>query len=313
MLNYTLRRLSWAIAAVFFVATLTFGLLQLVPGGPFSRLKQLPPEVENNLKARYHLNDPVWKQYLDYLANLAQGDLGPSFKYPDRTVNELIAEGFPISAALGTAALVLALVFGGLTGIAAALYHRQWPDYLAMCLVTIGYSVPGFILAGLLMYLFADRLGWFPAALWGSPAQAVLPALALAAMPAAVTARFVRTGLLEELQQDYIRTARAKGLSLRIVVFRHALRNAILPLLTYLGPMVATILTGSFVVENVFAIPGLGQYFVNSITNRDYTVILGVTVFYIILLIGVNLLVDLAYAWADPRLKQNRGGTSLWT
>lgn len=264
--------------------------------------------MQKNIEARYHLNDPLWKQYVDYLGNLLVWDLGPSFKYEATTVNEIINKSFPVSATLGAAAVSFALIMGILAGIIAALNHNKWQDYLAMLTATIGFAVPSFIMAGVLMYVFALKLRWFPAALWGSPAQAVLPALALAGMPTAVIARFMRSNLLEVMQQDYIRTARAKGLSQRVVVYRHALRNAIMPIITYLGPLVAGIFTGSFVVESIFAIPGLGQYFVSSISNRDYTVILGVTVFYSIFLVAMNFLVDLAYVWVDPRIKLNEGG-----
>lgn len=310
MFRFLMRRLGSSIMAVFFVITITFMLMHSIPGGPFAREKAIPPEIKEALEARYHLSDPLWKQYVDYLGNLAQGDLGPSFKYKGTTVNEIIAQCFPVSAALGTVAILFSLVVGILSGIIAALNHNKWQDYLAMLLATVGFAVPSFILAGFLMYIFALKLQWFPAALWGSPSQVVLPALALAGMPTAVIARFMRSSLLEVMQQDYIRTARAKGLSNRVVVYRHALRNAIMPIITYLGPLVAGIFTGSFVVENIFAIPGLGQYFVSSISNRDYTVILGVTVFYSVFLVAMTLVVDLAYSWIDPRIKLSEGGNS---
>lgn len=303
LLKYFLRRVGSALLAIFFVVTLTFMLMHSIPGGPFASERNVPDEIQRNLDIRYHLNDPLWKQYVDYLNDLVHGDLGPSFKYQARTVNDLIKEGFPISATLGVVAIAFALIMGILAGIVAALNHNKWPDYLAMLLATIGFAVPSFIMAGLLMYFFAYQLRWFPAALWGTPQQVVLPALALAGMPTAVIARFMRSSLLEVLQQDYIRTARAKGLSDRVIIYRHALRNAIMPVITYLGPLVASIFTGSFVVENIFAIPGLGQYFVSSISNRDYTVILGVTVFYSVFLVAMNLLVDIAYVWVDPRIK----------
>jgi oligopeptide transport system permease protein len=294
--------------SVFFIVTLTFSLMHTIPGGPFAREKAIPPEILKNIEARYHLNDPLWRQYLDYLKNLTRWDLGPSFKYKTTSVNEIINKSFPISATLGALAVGFALIVGVLSGVIAALNHNKWQDYLAMVAATIGFAVPSFILAGVLIYVFAYKLRWFPAALWGSPSQLVLPALALAGMPTAVVARFMRSNLLEVMQQDYIRTARAKGLSQQVVVYKHALRNASLSIITYLGPLVAGIFTGSFVVESIFAIPGLGQYFVSSIVNRDYTVILGVTVFYSIFLITMNLLVDLAYVWIDPRIRLSKGG-----
>lgn len=306
--KYLLQRLVSSVLAVLFIVTLTFSLMHTIPGGPFAREKAIPPEVLKNIEARYHLNDPLWKQYLDYLNNLTRWDLGPSFKYKATSVNEIINKSFPVSATLGALAVGIALIVGVLSGVIAALNHNKWQDYLAMVVATIGLAVPSFILAGVLMYVFAYKLRWFPAALWGSPSQMVLPALALAGMPTAVVARFMRSNLLEVMQQDYIRTARAKGLSQQVVVYKHALRNASLSIITYLGPLVAGIFTGSFVVESIFAIPGLGQYFVSSIANRDYTVILGVTVFYSIFLITMNLLVDLAYVWVDPRIRISKGG-----
>ncbi|MFZ3171251.1 MAG: ABC transporter permease [Carboxydocellales bacterium] len=306
--RYLLQRLVSSVLAVLFIVTLTFSLMHTIPGGPFAREKAIPPEVLKNIEARYHLNDPLWLQYQDYLKNLTRWDLGPSFKYKATSVNEIINKSFPVSATLGALAVGFALIVGVLSGVIAALNHNKWQDYLAMVVATIGFAVPSFILAGVLMYVFAYKLRWFPAALWGSPSQMVLPALALAGMPTAVVARFMRSNLLEVMQQDYIRTARSKGLSQLVVVYKHALRNASLSIITYLGPLVAGIFTGSFVVESIFAIPGLGQYFVSSIANRDYTVILGVTVFYSIFLITMNLLVDLAYVWVDPRIRLSKGG-----
>lgn len=308
MTRYILRRLVSSVLAVFFVASITFFLMHAIPGGPFASEKEVPPEIQKNLEERYHLNDPLWKQYVDYLGNLVHWDLGPSFKYEGTTVNEIINKSFPVSASLGAMAVSFSLVVGISAGIIAALNHNKWPDYLAMLLSTVGFAVPSFILAGVLMYVFALKLQLLPAALWGTPQQAILPALALSGMPTAVIARFMRSSLLEVMQQDYIRTARAKGLAQRMVVYRHALRNAMMPIITYMGPLVASIFTGSFVVESIFAIPGLGQYFVSSISNRDYTVILGVTVFYSIFLVIMNLLVDLAYIWVDPRIKLDKGG-----
>lgn len=274
-----------------------------IPGGPFASEKKLPDVILRNLEQRYHLNDPLYKQYAGYFINLLQGDLGPSFKYENRTVNSIIREGFPVSAALGSLAILLSLSAGILAGTVAALRQKRWQDYTAMTLVTFGLSIPSFILAGLLMYVFAYKLRILPSALWGTWQQAILPTLALAALPTAFIARLVRSSMLEVLQLDYIRTARAKGLSESYIILRHALPNAILPVVTYTGPLIAAILTGSFVVEFIFAIPGLGRWFVQSITNRDYTVILGVTVFYSAFLMLMNLIVDLIYVAIDPRIK----------
>lgn len=285
------------------IVTVVFFLMHAIPGGPFASEKKLPPEIIRNLNARYHLDDPLWKQYRDYLGNLVRGDLGPSFKYQDRTVNDLVKEGFPVSATLGAIAVGLALIVGCLAGIIAALRHNMWQDYTAIVLATINFSVPSFIMAALLMYIFALKLAWLPAAMWGTPQQVVLPALALSAYPTAFIASLMRSSMLEVLQQDYIKTARAKGLSERAVIWRHGIRNAILPVITYLGPLIAGVFTGSFIIERIFAIPGLGEHFVTSISNRDYTVILGVTVFYSAFLMSMNFLVDIAYVVIDPRIK----------
>ena len=260
MLGFILRRIGTIFLALFLISSFTFFGMKIIPGGPFDGEKRLPPAVEKNIRAKYRLDDPLLVQYRDYLVNLAQGDFGPSFKYPTRTVNQIIAEGFPVSASLGAAALLLALSLGILLGIISALKQNQWQDYLAIIIATIGFSVPSFVLATLLQYVFSYKLGWLPPAMWGSWQQAVLPAVSLAALPTAAIARLMRSNMLEVLQQDYIRTARAKGLKTRVVIYRHALRNALMPIITYLGPLIAGIFTGSFVVEHIFAIPGLGRY-----------------------------------------------------
>lgn len=286
------------------IITVTFVLMHAIPGGPFTAEKALPEAVMKNIEARYRLNDPLPKQYVDYWANLLRGDLGPSFKYESRSVNEIIAEGFPVSAELGLVSVSLSVLIGIPAGMAGALYQNRWPDHLVMLLATVGISVPSFILATLLIFCFALWLRILPAAMWGAPEYVILPALALAGMPTAFIARLTRSSMLEVLAQDYIRTARAKGIAPFTILWRHALKNALLPVVTYLGPMIAAIFTGSFVIESIFAIPGLGRHFVTSIYNRDYTVILGITVFYSALLVLMNFLVDLAYLWLDPRIKQ---------
>ncbi|MEW6727643.1 ABC transporter permease [Desulforudis sp. 1088] len=302
MLRFLVRRLGTMLLALWLVATVTFIMMHSVPGGPFASEKQVPPAVLKNLNARYHLDDPLWKQYADYLINLAQGDFGPSFKL-DRTVNEIIAEAFPVSATLGFVAVTFAVIVGLFLGVVSALRQNRWPDYIAMALATFNFSVPSFILSGLLMYVFAFKLRLLPPAMWGSWQQVVLPALALSALPTAFIARLMRSSMLEVLQQDYIKTARAKGLSERVIVMRHAVRNAIMPVVTYLGPLIAAVLTGSFVIEHIFAIPGLGKYFVNSVLGRDYTMIMGTTIFYSAFLMLMNLIVDLVYTLIDPRIK----------
>ncbi|MDR3565460.1 MAG: ABC transporter permease [Negativicutes bacterium] len=307
MLQYILNRFLAMVIVLLIITTATFVLMHAVPGGPFTAEKNLPESVLQNINERYHLNDPLWKQYTDYIANVARGDLGPSFKYESRTVNDIIAESFPVSAELGTIAVLIAIILGIPAGIVAALRQNRWPDYLAMFGATIGISVPNFILATLFIYVFALKLQLFPVAMWDGPEYAVLPALALAAFPTAFIARLMRSSMLEIMGQDYIRTARAKGLPGYVVIYRHALKNAALPVVTYLGPLIAAIFTGSFVIETIFAIPGLGRHFVTSIYNRDYTVILGVTVFYSTMLVFLNFLVDIAYAWLDPRIKLDGG------
>jgi len=307
LFRYTLKRLLAILITLWFIVTLTFILMHSIPGGPFSYEKELPPTIIKNLNARYHLDWPLWKQYLDYLAHLIRWDLGPSFKYESMTVNDIINKGFPVSATLGGIALGISLVVGITAGIISAMKQYQWQDSLVMLLATLGFSVPSFILASLFIFVFSYKLHWLPAALWGSPVQVIMPALALAALPTAFIARMVRSTMLEVLAQDYIRTAWAKGLSGRQVVYRHALKNALLPVLTYLGPLTAGILTGSFVVEKILAIPGMGRQFVTSIANRDYTTIMGVTVFYSIFLVFANFIVDIAYAYLDPRIKVTGG------
>lgn len=308
MLRYILHRLLSSLVVLLAIITITFLLMHAIPGGPFTGEKNLSPTVKKNIEERYRLNDPLWQQYRDYIVHLASFDLGPSFKYEGRTVNSIIQESFPVSLQLGSLSIILAVLFGIPAGAIAALRQNSWQDYLTMLLATLGVSVPGFVFATLLIYLFAIKLQWLPAALWNGPTHMILPALALASQPTAFIARLTRSSLLEVLAQDYIKTARAKGLSQTAILFRHALKNALIPVITYLGPMAASIITGSFVIENIFAIPGLGRHFVTSIYNRDYTVILGITVFYSALVILFNLLVDLIYPLLNPRIQLTTKG-----
>lgn len=303
-------RIISSLATLLLIITITFILMHNIPGGPFAGEKAVAPEVARNIEKHYHLDEPLGWQYIDYLKKIIRLDFGPSFKYPDRTVNELIREGFPVSASLGLIAVLVALAFGVPAGVLSALKHTRWQDNLVMLAAIFGVSVPGFILAALLQYLFSYKLQWLPAALWGTPAHLVLPVLALSALPMAFFARLVRSGMLEVLAQDYIRTARSKGLSEAGVILRHALKNALIPLVTVLGPVLANLLTGTFVIERIFAIPGLGNYFVNSIYNRDYFVILGLTVFYAMLLLVINMIVDIGYMFIDPRIKLMRKESS---
>lgn len=310
MLTYLIKRLFNSIIVLWIVMTVTFLLMHAIPGGPFTQEKSLPPAVKANIEARYKLNDPLLTQYGDYISNVVVGDLGPSFKYVGRSVNDIIAESFPVSLELGLESVIIALLIGVPAGILAAYRRNTWQDKGVNFLTTFGIAVPGFVMAALLVDIFAMRLGWFPAAMWDGWQNRILPAVALAVMPMAFITRLTRSSMLEVLGQDYIKTAKAKGLSTVYILFRHALPNALVPVVTYLGPMVASILTGSFVIETIFAIPGLGSYFVTSIYNRDYTVILGVTIFYSALIIFMNIIVDIIYPLLDPRIKLGKGGES---
>lgn len=307
MTRYVFRRLGGAIIILWVIITVTFALMHAIPGGPFTTEKKLPPQVKASIEAKYHLDDPVWKQYGDYLGGVITGDLGPSYKYEGRSVNDIISDAFPISAQLGLLSLMVAVVGGIAAGAISAMRPNGIVDYAVTILSTIGISVPTFIIGAVLVYVVGFELGWFPVALWRGPSYMVLPVLTLAAQPMAFIARLTRSGLLDVYQQEYIRTARAKGLSSWTILTRHALGNAILPVITYLGPLAASLLTGSFIVETIFSIPGLGQYFVTSIYNRDYTVILGITIFYSALVVFLNILVDMIYPLIDPRVTTEEG------
>ena len=310
MLLYFLKRMGGALVVLWAVITITFFLMHAIPGGPFTSEKKLPPAVLATVEARYHLNDPLSEQYVTYLEHAAVLDLGPSYKYPGKTVNDIIGETFPVSAELGLISLLLALGAGVIGGMLAAWRKNKWLDYLLMIGATLGVSVPSFILAAVLIQLFAFTWPVLPAAMWKGPAYVILPALALAAQPTAFIMRLTRSSILDALGQDYIKTARSRGVSTLRLLSHHALRNALLPVVSYIGPLAAALLTGSFIVETIFAIPGLGRHFVTSIYNRDYTVILGITIFYSFLIIFMNLLIDMIYPLLDPRitLKKDKGG-----
>ncbi|MFZ3102248.1 MAG: ABC transporter permease [Desulfitobacteriaceae bacterium] len=303
MARYLLNRIVSAFFVVWFVVTLTFFLMHSIPGGPFSSERVLPPAIMANINERYHLNDPLFKQYIDYLKNIVHFNFGPTFRYQGRTVNDLFREGLPKTAILGLLATVLALVGGITMGIIAALKQNKTLDYIATFLATIGVSVPSFVLATFLQYYVGYKTHWFPPIGWGEAKNLVLPAIALSAYPIAQITRLTRASMLEVLNQDYIQTAKAKGLPGYLIILRHALKNALLPVVTFLGPFFAYILTGNFVVEYVFNIPGIGQLFVTSIGNRDYPVIMGTTILFATLLVTFNLLVDIAYTMVDPRIK----------
>jgi oligopeptide transport system permease protein len=290
--RYVAFRLLQGVAVLWLVATITFALLRLLPGGPFDREKVLPPEVLRNVEARYELDAPVAVQYLRYLQGLARGDLGPSYKYVGRDVADILRDAFPVSIGLGALALALALGVGVSVGLVAGTHRGRPPDHATTLLAVLGMSVPSFVLGALLILAVGLWLGWLPAALWEGPLHAVLPALTLAATPAAYVARLTRAGVLDVIDLDYIR-----------VRIRHILRNALLAVVTYFGPLLAVLLTGSFVVEQIFAIPGMGRFFVTAVTNRDYPLVLGVTLLYAALVVLANLAVDLLYAWLDPRIR----------
>ncbi|MBS0622285.1 MAG: ABC transporter permease [Verrucomicrobia bacterium] len=296
------------ITALFVIVTATFFLMKAIPGDPFSEEQSIPTEVLEALRDHYHFNDPLFSQYLHYLKSVVSWDLGPSFKYKSRTVNEIISQGMSVSFALGAEALLISCALGISLGTIGALRQKRWQDYCAMTLAVLGVSVPSFLLATFLQYLFAIKLNLLPVARWGTFAHSILPALALAALPTAFIARLTRASMVEVLRQDYIKTALAKGMKGRQVILFHVMRNSLLPVLTYLGPLIANILVGSFVVERIFGIPGLGQWFVNSIASRDYTVIMGMTVFYSAILLVAVFLVDVAYHFLDPRLERKHLG-----
>lgn len=303
MLRFITSRFLQSLLALFVVVTATFFMIRFVPGGPFTAEKAVAPDILRNLEAHYGLNKPLWQQYLDYLGSLSRGNLGPSFKYPNRTVNEIIAEKLPVSVELGSLALGLALVLGITLGTCAAVYRNTWIDYVASTFGLMGISIPTFVIGPLLVLACAIHLGWFNATGWDVPADRVLPALVLGFAYAAPISRLTRGGLLEILHQDFIRTARAKGASELRIVTHHALRGGLLPVVSFLGPAAAGILTGSFVIETIFQIPGIGREFVTSATNRDYTLVLGTVILYAVLIMFLNFLVDIIQAWMNPKVR----------
>jgi oligopeptide transport system permease protein len=278
-------------------------MLRFVPGGPFTSEKAVTPEILRNLEAHYGLDQPLWKQYFDYLGSLAQGDFGPSFKYPNRTVNEILADKLPVSLELGFLSLLVALLIGLPLGILAAVRRNTWVDYVASSFGMVGISIPTFVVGPLLVLALAIHLGWFNASGWYSPIDRVLPCLVLGIAYAAPISRLTRGGMLEVLSQDFIRTARAKGASELRVVLRHSLKGGLLPVVSFLGPAIAGILTGSFVIETIFQIPGIGREFVNSAFNRDYTLVLGTVILYAVLIMALNLAADVVQAWMNPKVR----------
>ncbi|MBE4910227.1 ABC transporter permease [Bacillus luteolus] len=303
MLMYTIKRLGWAVLTLWVIITITFILMHSIPGNPFAQEGTMPKAIYDNLQSYYNLDKPLIVQYGLYLQSLIQFDFGPSLKSSSISVNDYIKNGFPVSLHLGAQALLIAITFGLILGVMASLYRNKLPDYLSMILAIIGISVPSFILATFLMNFLAVELQLFPVATWKSWSHTVLPSISLAMMPLAYIARLMRSSMLEVMSQDYIITAKAKGLKRNVIIIKHAIRNAILPVITVLGILTANLVTGSFIIESIFGIPGMGEMFVTGISNRDYPVILGSTVFYSAILIFLIFLVDIAYTWIDPRIK----------
>lgn len=303
MLIYILKRLWITCVTLFMVVTLTFFLLRLMPGGPFDGEKNLPPKIKEKIEEKFGLNKPLSEQYKEYLKNLSRGDLGPSMKREGRTVNWIIGYSFPTSAKLGGVAVLLSLLMGLILGIISALKFNKWPDSLCMVLSTLGVTIPSFVTGVFLMYIFGVHYRLLPITGLKTAQSYILPSIALSGYSIAFISRLTRSKLIEVMKSDYIRTARAKGLGHGKIIIKHALRNTLIPIVTYLGPLIAAILTGSFVIESIFAIPGLGSEFVTTITNRDYTVVMGVTIFYSVFLMICNLIVDILYVIIDPRIK----------
>jgi oligopeptide transport system permease protein len=303
VLHYLFRRLGGAIPTLFIIIAGSFFMMRLAPGGPFARERVVPPEVEANLMRAYHLDEPLWQQFLRYLNGLLHGDFGPSFKYKDFSVADLIFGGFPVSLQLGGIAIVLALVIGLTLGIWAALRQNTWLDYATMSVSMVGIAVPNFVIAPILTLVIGLELKLLPVGGWGRPAHYVLPVIALCLPQIAAIARLTRASMIEVLGSNFVRTARAKGLPARLTISRHAIRAAVLPVVSFLGPAIANIITGSVVVEQIFSIPGIGRYFVQGSLNRDYTLVMGVTVFFGVLIILCNLIADVLYGVLDPKVR----------
>ena len=307
MSRHVLRRLLVSLPTLLLIVTLSFYMMRLAPGGPFDQERPIPPEIRANIERAYHLDEPLWQQYLRYLGGVARGDFGPSYRTKDFTVTELLLEGAPASFKVGGLAVVLATVLGLLAGMTAALRQNSWVDYTSMGLAMVGIAIPNFVMAPLLTLVFGVYLGWLPVGGWGGGAWPflVLPVVSLALPQVARVARLSRGAMIEQLHANYVRTARAKGLRERLVLLRHALPGTLLPVVSYLGPMTAALLTGSVVIESIFSIPGIGRYFVQAALDRDYTVVMGVVIVYAALILTLNLLVDLVYGLLDPKVRED--------
>lgn len=303
MRKYLFKRIVMAVITIWTIVTITFVLMHSVPGNPFRKEGKMPAVIYENLQKKYGLDKPLVEQYTIYLGNIVKGDFGDSMKSRTETVNDMIERGFPVSATIGAQGLLIAVLIGPLLGVIAALYQNKWPDYLSMVIAIVGISVPSFVMGTLFIQFLARNIPGLPIGGWGTFAHTILPSMAIAMMPLATMARLMRSSMLEILNQDYIKTAKSKGIKQSTVIIKHAVRNAILPVVSSLGTIVSNILVGSFVIEKIFGIPGLGYFFVKSITDRDYPLIMGTTVFYAVILVVALLLVDLAYMAIDPRIK----------
>ncbi|ODT66655.1 MAG: peptide ABC transporter permease [Pelagibacterium sp. SCN 63-23] len=303
MIGYLAQRLGMMALTLFAIITLTFFLMHAVPGGPFVSERMLAPEIAAALNAKYGLDLPIWQQYLNYLGRIVTFDLGPSFKYPGVSINSMIAAGLPVTLQTGLLAVICVVALGVPLGVIAALNRNRWPDTTVMFIATLGVAIPSYVIATVSLYVFALRLGWVPTFGLDDWRGYFLPVFALSGFWISFVSRLTRSSLLETLDQDYMTTARAKGLRRGQILFKHGLKNSLLPVVTVLGPVVANLVTGSFVIEQIFALPGIGRQFVLSITNRDYTAIMGITIFYAAILMVMILIVDLLYVWLDPRIK----------
>jgi oligopeptide transport system permease protein len=303
VISYLIRRILWIIPVLFAVSVITFTLMHAVPGGPWDREKRLPAAVQARLNAEYGLDQPLVIQYVRWATDFVRGDLGPSYRYQDRRVNDIVSDGLMTTVQLGIMAFVLAVCVGIPLGIIAALGHNKWPDYTSTGISIVGIATPSFVLAILLIVVFSVHLGWFPTGGWKGPAYWVLPTIALAGFPIAVIARYTRASMLEVTRKDYIRTAHSKGVRNQSVVTRHMIRNALIPVVTILGPTLAFLVTGSFIIERIFNIPGVGQYYLNAISTRDYSLLMAMTMLYAFAVAFLNVVVDVLYAYIDPRIR----------
>ena len=303
MSRYLIRRLLWIIPVLFAVTLITFLLMHAVPGGPWDQDKKLPPAVIERLNAIYGLDRPLYEQYVNWVGGILQGNLGPSYAFKDRTVNDIVSDGIWTTVQLGVMAFILSVVIGIPLGIFAALGHNRAPDYISTAISVVGIATPSFVLALILILTFSVGLGWLPVAGWKGPETWVLPTVALSGFPIALIARYTRASMLEVTRKDYVRTAHSKGVSGRSVVSRHMIRNALIPVVTILGPILAFLVTGSFIIEHIFAVPGIGRYYLSAITTRDYPLLMAMTVIYAFAVAFLNLVVDVLYAYIDPRIR----------